>query len=337
MRPLILERSIPGAEASSAAAGILAAQIHQRPGAMFELGIHSRELYAEFSNEIEELSGVDVGYRRCGLISLGETTGPYRWQIRLGLRVEKLDGADLRRLEPALGPRHRRGLYFPDEAQVDSPRLARALSLAAARAGCAFRSDLRVLRIVSERNRVTRVDLENTRLSTNTVVLAAGAWSSLVEGSGLKRNAVQPVRGQVVQVETRPPLLSRIVFSPNGYAVPLPDGRLILGSTIEKTGFQKRVTVDGVLSILRTGREIAPSVGEATVTETWAGFRPYTDDELPILGASRIAGLYVCTGHFRGGVLLAPASARALAALITAGQSPYEIGPFTPARYFRRH
>ena len=212
----------------------------------------------------------------------------------------------------------------------------RSLSLAAGRAGCTFRSDARVARIVSERGRVTGVDLENGRLSTRTVVVAAGAWSSLVEGSGLRRSAVQPARGQMVQVTTRTPLLSRVVFSVDSYVVPRADGRLLLGSTIEMAGFEKRVTVDGMLGILGMARKIIPAVGNAPVTETWAGFRPQTSDELPILGASRLSGLYLNTGHFRSGILLAPASAQALAELITTGRSSYDLRPFRPSRYAAR-
>jgi glycine oxidase len=333
VRTLVLERSIPGAEASSAAAGILAAQLHQRPGPLFELGIASREVYAAFAREVRDLSGVDVGYLPCGLISLGESLATYRWQIRRGLRVDALDARDLRRLEPALAKRHRGGLLFPDEAQVDSPRLARALGSAAARAGCTFKSDVRVVRIAHARGRVAGVDLKDGRVSTRTVVLAAGAWSSLVEGSGLRRDAVLPARGQIAQVETRPPLLAHVVFSRKGYAVPRPDGRLLLGSTIEMAGFEKRVTVEGLLGLLRLGLEIAPALRGAPVTGAWAGFRPYTADGLPILGPSYVRGLYLCTGHFRGGILLAPASADALCLLITTGKSSHDLSSFRPSRY----
>jgi len=333
MRPLLLERSIPGAEASSAAAGILSAQLHARPGALFDLGLASREMYADFARQVADLSGVDVGYRPCGLISLGDSFAAYRWQLRRGLTAEALDARSLRRLEPAIGRLHRRAVLLPDEAQVDTRPLARALSLAAARAGCAFSSDVRVVRIAHARGRVAGVDLEDGRIPTRTVVLAAGAWSSLVEGSGLRRDAIKPARGQMVQVETRPPLLSHVVFTRHGYAVPHPDGRLLLGSTVEMAGFQKQVTVDGLGRLLGLGREIAPVVGSAPVVETWAGFRPYTDDELPILGASRIGGLYLCTGHFRSGIVLAPASAHALCDLITTGRSSFDLRPFSPDRY----
>jgi glycine oxidase len=332
LKPLVLERSIPGAEASSAAAGILSAQLHQRPGPLFEHGLASREAYADFCAEIEALSGVEVGYVRCGLISLGETLAPYRWQLRRGLRVEALDRAALHHLEPALVPRHRRGLLFCDEAQVDSPRLAKALSLAAARAGCAFRSDVRVVRITRRGGRVTGVELADGRVSSRVVVLAAGAWSSQVEGSGLRKDAVRPARGQIAQLETRPPLLSHVVFTVRGYAVPRPDGRLLIGSTVEMAGFEKRVTAGGLLGLLALGLSIAPALASAAVTSSWAGFRPYTDDELPILGASHVRGLYLCTGHFRSGIVLAPASAAALRDCIVDGRTAPELAAFRPSR-----
>src|SRR5262245_27111306 len=104
LRPLVLERSIPGAEASSAAAGILAAQHDARPGPLFERGLRSRDLYAGFCAEVGELSGLDTGYRPCGLISIGEKVSKYRWQAARGLRVEALSSRDLKALEPAINP-----------------------------------------------------------------------------------------------------------------------------------------------------------------------------------------------------------------------------------------
>ncbi|MBJ6762519.1 glycine oxidase ThiO [Myxococcaceae bacterium JPH2] len=334
-RVTVLERSIPGAEASSAAAGILAPQWESEgPGAFMDLCLRSRALYGSFAAELRELTGVDVGYRPCGLLKavfdeagvhhLEATVG---WQRGLGLRAERLDGAQARALEPQLSPRVVAAAHFPDDHHVDNRLLVRALTMAAARVGTTFQSG-HVRGVVHENGRAVGVDLDGQVLRADAVVLAAGSWSALVPGAGVAAQAVRPARGQMVQFQTRLPLLERIVTSEKGYLVPRVDGRVIAGSTMELVGFDKQVTAAGVARILDMALELCPELAQAPITETWAGFRPWTEDHLPYLGGGPTPGLFLATGHFRNGILLAPITAKLVAEAVLGQPPSVDLAPF---------
>ncbi len=341
LRVTVLERAIPGAEASSAAGGILSPGVEAvEPGPFHALCRASLERYPGFVREVEALSGMSVGYRALGTLEVALDDAHAKVLaaraerlVRQGLAVEILDDAAVRRLEPAVSPAARGALFFPDEASLDPRPLARAVYVAAARAGATFATG-QVKRIVTEGGRVAGVDHDRGRIDAGTVVLAAGSWSLLVEGNGLPPGAVRPVRGQIVILDTRPPLLSRVVFSGHGYVVPRADGRILVGSTMEEVGFEKAVTAGGLRHVLDVALGIAPALERAPVVETWSNFRPASPDGEPILGAGAIAGLLYATGHTRNGILLAPVTADAIAAAVLGRPPPVDLAPFSPARFF---
>jgi glycine oxidase len=340
----VIERGIPGAEASSAAAGMLAPQTEaDGPGAMLALGVKSRALYPELAVELREATGIDVGYQRCGVLALGfheddERALSFRrtWQVAQGQRAELLAEPALRALEPALGPSVRAALHFPDDAQVNPASLARAFSQAAAAAGARFLQGRYVRRVVVERGAVTGLELDGEVLSTETVVLAAGSWSGLVEGGGVPASVVRPARGQLVAIETRPPLFHHVLsVHGRGYLVPRRDGTVIAGSTVEMVGFRKEVTVGGLATILDLARTLVPGLADAPVLSSWSNFRPYTEDQLPVLGATAVRGLFLATGHHRNGILLAPITGDAVARLIATGDAGVDLAPFSVTRFAR--
>src|SRR5207245_1390235 len=216
------------------------------------------------------------------------------------------------RRHPGRAGRERAGLYFPADAQVGPRALMRALQLAAANAGVVFRTGY-VRRVVHAGGRVRGVELDSELLDAPAVVLAAGSWSSLVEGTGLPARAVRPVRGQMVALETRPPIARHVLYAGHGYVIVRRDGRVLAGSTDEQVGFEKQVTAGGLHAILSLALGIVPALADAPVTGYWSNFRPFTEDRLPILGPTPISGLYLSTGHFRNGILLSPLSAELIA------------------------
>jgi glycine oxidase len=338
-RVVVLERAVPGAEASSAAGGILSPGVEAvEPGPFYALCRASLARYPAFVREVETLSGMSVGFRALGTLEVALDDDHARVLaaraekiLRHGLPVDVLDDADARRLEPGLSPEARGALLFPDEASLDPRLLGRAVYVAAARAGAAFVTG-QVRRIVSEGGRVLGVDHEAGRIEAERVVLAAGSWSLQVEGHGLPAGAVRPVRGQIAVLDTRPPLLSRVVFSGHGYVVPRADGRVLCGSTMEEVGFEKAVTAGGLRHVLGVAIGIAPALERAPVVETWSNFRPASPDGEPILGAGTVGGLFYATGHTRNGILLAPISADAIAAAVEGAPGPVDLAPFSPAR-----
>jgi glycine oxidase len=328
-RVVVLERAIPGAEASSAAGGILSPGVEAvEPGPFYALCAASLARWEPFAREVERLSGAWVAFRREGTLEVAVDDAHAQVLAaraakleKHGLPVEVLDDAALRALEPGVSPAARGALLFRDEASLDPRLLGRALYVAAVRAGAAFVTG-QVRRIRTAGGRAAGVDHEAGRIDAGAVVLAAGSWSLQVEGHGLPPGAVRPVRGQIAVLDTRPPLLGRVVFSGRGYVVPRPDGRILCGSTMEEVGFEKAVTAGGLRTVLDIALEIAPALARAPVVETWANFRPASPDGEPILGAGEVPGLFYATGHTRNGILLAPVTADAIAAAVLGGARP---------------
>jgi glycine oxidase len=340
----VIERGIPGAEASSAAAGILGPQMEaDAPGPLLDLGLRSRALYPALADELREATGIDIGYVKSGVLAVAldgagaaGLTARRAWQVARGLRVESLSAEALHVLEPNLGPDVRAALRFTDDAQVNARELARALSQAAAHAGARFLQGRYVRRVVVKGGVAQGVELDGEVLAAGTVVVAAGSWSGLIEGSGVPSTVVRPARGQLVSIETRPPLFRHVIsVHGRGYLVPRRDGTVIAGSTVEMAGFRKEVTVGGLAQILSLAATLVPALAEAPVTGSWSNFRPYTEDHLPVLGQTPVRGLVLATGHFRNGILLAPVTADAIASLVATGVSEIDLAPFSVARFGR--
>src|SRR5688500_18366939 len=319
LRATVLERSVPGAEASSAAAGILGAQLENaRPGPLFELALESRRSYARWAHGLVRATGIDVEYRPSGVVHVGFDAAALRrdraalgFQRRAGQRVATLTKSALRRELPALSTKLAGALHFPDDARVDPPALFRALRIAAERAGVGFRSGAYVRRIAVEADRVRGVTLDDgTLVSATDVIVAAGSWSSLVEGAVLPAGGVSPARGQIAELSLSAPLFTQVVHGPRCYLVPRDDGRILIGLTLEFVGFRKEVTAGAVRDLLDGAIALCPPLSAAVLTRTWSSFRPYVQDGLPVIGRTPVSGLLIATGHHRNGILLAPVTAQ---------------------------
>lgn len=336
----IVERGVPGAEASTAAAGMLAPQMEaQADGPGLSLGLHGRELYPTWTARLAAESGVDPLYVPSGALQLAFDADQLKaleaqasWQRARGLDATLLSPEEARRLEPALTPAIAGALHLPKEAQVDPVRLMRALTLAATRAGCTFTSGL--VRGLTERSGAcVGVDLDGQQLAADTVIVAAGAWTPLVAGAGVTGDTVRPMRGQMAELDPRVPLHRCLLKSPLGYLVPRQDGRVIAGSTMEFAGYDKSVTVEGLGKLLAMAQRVVPSLGTAPVTGSWSGLRPWTQDTKPIIGFGHLKGLVLATGHFRNGILLAPITALLVEQLLTGTQPAVELAAFRADRF----
>jgi glycine oxidase len=337
----VLERSVPGAEASSAAAGILGAQIEAHTdGPMARLCLASRALYPALAARLHERTGIDAGLRMQGTLHVAWDEGELdtlwdnaAWQRDAGLRCERLGPAALREREPCVSPDALGGVYFPDDGRIDPPLLLKALRIGAERAGARFSSGALVRRIVVEDARATGVLLEDGRvIEAKHVVLAAGSWSALVEGSGLPPECVRPARGQIVELLLELPPTGRVLYGPGCYLSPRDDGRMLIGSTLEFVGFSPGVTALAVRDLLTAAIRLVPRLGRAGLGRAWSSFRPYTRDELPLLGRTPIEGLLLATGHYRNGILLAPITGQVIASAVLGTEPPAELTPFSSAR-----
>ncbi len=338
-RVTVLERAVPGAEASSAAAGILAAHSEAAgPGAAYDLGCESLGLYARLADELRDLVGVDVEYRRCGVLEiardetmLDELDRKFAWQRVAGRTVERWDARLAHTREPELSTDLAGGLFFADDGQIDPRRLVSAVSQAAERAGVIFRTGAYVRRVRREGDRVVGVELEDDFVPADHVVVAAGAWSALVEGS-VAPGSVRPARGQIVELLCRTPPLASVIYGGGGYVVPRRDGRVLCGSTLEFVGYQKDVTAAGVLRILQMATTVVPALALARVGAAWSNFRPHTADMTPLVGDVGVRGLTVATGHFRSGILLAPVTAEIVRDLVVHGRTSRDVSSWSANR-----
>jgi glycine oxidase len=349
MRAFVVERGKVGGEASHAAGGMLAPLAEaERQDDFFNLAVASLAIYADFTRELKSASGIDVEYRDEGTLYLALTEDDeeelerrWRWQSETGLNVKRLSAGCALELEPLLNRALRFALKFPGDHQVDNRRLATSLHAAARNAGVEFLTQTEAREILTEslagRSRITGVMTARGEISARTVVVAAGSWSSLLRCDEARHFEIEPVRGQMVAIETPAPAARHVIYSRRGYLVPRLSGYLIAGSTTERAGYDKRVTVGGVASIIKSAIEIMPCAANQAIIETWAGLRPRAPDGLPVLGADpRVEGLIYATGHYRNGILLTPVTAQAIGELIIKGESHIDLAPFSVARFADR-
>jgi len=343
LKPLVVERARVGAEASRAAAGMIAPQAEcDAPGPLLDAGLVSRRRYGAFVAAIREASGVDVEYRRDGIVyaAIGRVAAArlarrVRWQRAAGLRAMRLSGVDARRRVPVLTRACTVAAFFPDDHRVNNERLADAAGIAARRAGARIAEDTAVLAIGATRGRVDHVRTARGRVATPIVVDAAGAWAAaLALPRGVTPPPVFPVRGQMVVLRAPSGALPCPLYSASAYLVPRVDGRILLGSTYERTGFEKRVTVEAAARLLAAAQALAPGLAGAMVDGAYAGLRPATEDHLPVVGrATDVDGLLYAAGLYRSGILLAPLVAEAIADLVARGRTMLPVAAFDPRRF----
>jgi glycine oxidase len=340
-RVLVLDRGRPGAEASSAAAGMLAAQAETEEGSpLLALAVRARERHASLAAELERETGMDVQRSQRGTIEVAFSEDEERtlvrrleWQRALGLPAEPMSAEEVRRLEPHVNPAVCRGLLLGHDRSVDNVRLTRALAASAAARGAALLSGRPVTTLLLEEGRVTGVRAGDAILRAPVVIEAMGAWSALLGGDP-SPPPVEPVRGQIVAFDA-PGHLSHVVCTARGYIVPRADGRLLAGSTLERAGYEKSVTPGGLETVLRIALEIAPRLADVRVADSWAGLRPGTPDHLPIIGPGAARGLFHATGLYRSGILLGPLVGEAAARLALGADPGIDLGAFSPARFRR--
>jgi glycine oxidase len=340
----------PGGGAAQVAAGMLAAvtELHYGEQTLLGLNLASAHRYPDFAAELTDLTGLDLGYRRCGTLAVALDADDrahlrelHALQRQSGLESEWLSGRECRRLEPMLAPGVRGGLRVDGDHQIDPRRLTRALLAACAQAGVVFhRAWAEGLRVAGDRAAgITTTD--GDELGAGQVVLAAGSLSGRLEGVPADvLPPVRPVKGQVLRLTvpaSRAPFLSRtvraVVRGSQVYLVPRENGELVIGATSEELGWDTTVTAGGVYELLRDAHELVPGITELPLTETRAGLRPGSPDNAPLLGPTELTGLVLATGHYRNGVLLTPITGDAMAHVLTTGELPDVARPFTPRRF----
>ncbi len=321
--------------ASHAAAGMLAPMAEMITSApMLDLCLRSRWLYPEWTQKLEELTGVETGYLPCGILapvysqpdSIAETDDNAVW----------LDKQTIQLYEPGLGDRVVGGWWYPEDGQVDNRCLMRSLLQAAQTLGVEIKEGVGVKAIQQKQGKVNGVLTDLGQLEAEQYVLAAGSWSSQ-----LLPLPVRPVKGQMLSLKMpqklhQPFPLQRVLYGENIYLVPRQDGRLIVGATVEEVDWTPFNTPKGIQKLLDRATKLYPAIADWQIEELWWGFRPGTPDELPILGRSACDNLFLATGHYRNGILLAPITASLLTDLILEQKSDPLLAEFSYQRFYHQ-
>jgi glycine oxidase len=339
-RAVVVERGRVGEEASSAAAGMLAPQVHAAARTPFlDLSLRARDRHLALAEELLEETGLSVELSALGAIDVALTAADdaalearVSWQRGQGLPVEWLSADEVLQAEPNLSPAALRGALFPGDRRVDNVRLVRALAASAVARGASLLCGRPVTGLLVESGRVAGVRAGAETLRAPIVMNAAGAWAGLLGGDP-EPPRVEPVRGQIATFVVAPALLRHVVWSARGYLVPRADGRVLAGSTLEHAGFDKSVTAGGLRAVLDIALEIAPRLADVPVVQTWAGLRPGTPDEEPILGAGALPGLFHATGLYRNGILLGPLVGESVARLALGAAPGVDLAPFASSRF----
>ncbi|MCM8811644.1 MAG: glycine oxidase ThiO [Candidatus Omnitrophica bacterium] len=329
-----------GTEASAAAAGILSPQGEAKgPGPFFDLLTAGFQLIPETVARLQAVTGVDIEYKANGMLGLAmsdddEKEFEYQmdWQKQIGVRFERLTREQVRDMEPAVDGPVRWGVWWPQTAQMNNRKMAQAYALAVEAQGGTIRPSVGAIRFLSRGSRVTGVATEQGLVEGDWVVNCAGAWAGFDGSLGFDLPLI-PVRGQIIEFQTSVPLIRRVVKTPASYLVQRSNERLIAGTTVEKAGFDKRVTEEGKKQIRKGVIEMVSRVASLPENQAWAGLRPGTPDGRPILGRTPLDGLLVAAGHYRNGVLLAPLTGRLIADLIAKGTCSIDLMPFSASRF----
>ena len=326
------------AAASAASAGMLAAQIEPADAALLPLAVRGRDLYEDLAATLKDTTGIDIGFQRCGILTVAyedtEVAALFdrvAGQRQAGLRCDWLDTAELQERWPGIAPGAWGALFAPEDGCLDPGHLAAALHADAKRLGVTVHSG-KVGRVTTAAGRVTSLVVGRSRIPVEQVVIAAGVWSSKI--GGLPRPLpVEPVRGQLVATAWPGGVPAAIVFHGEGYLLPR-GNEAILGSTMERVGFNARTTAAGVSQIRRATARLCPGLSALPAHRAWAGLRPVTPDARPIIGADPdVGGLWYATGHGRNGILLAAITGEIMGDLLATGRTDVDIGQLAVGRF----
>jgi len=330
----------PGREASWASAGMISPAPENADMIPFvPMSLASVALYPEFIRRVEELTGVYVGYRKSGALDVlldgnveEELSTVIALQHGVGLKARALSAEQARNMEPALTQEIQAAIFREDEASLDTRRLTEATLQAAARKGVHIVANTGAKALWKSGKKCRGLILENGQVEANWTIISAGCFSARIEGVA-PYAPVFPAKGQMLALRCEPLELQHILWLEHKYLVPRIDGRIIAGSTIERTGFDRDVTAGGVRLILQEVMKMVPALEQARIEESWAGLRPDSPDHLPIIGPTDLAGLLIATGHFRSGILLAPITARLIREWVTTQKVSVEWERLSPMRF----
>lgn len=334
---VLLERAEAGRESSWAGGGIVSPLYPWRyDAAVRALACWSQHYYPQLAGGLRAATGVDPEVHVTGLywLDLQDEAEALEWARRESYGLSTVALEAVREAIPPLGGGFNAVIYMPGVANVRNPRLLKALRAALqAMSNVTLLEHSEVQGFLCEDGRVAGVRVESGEIRAARVVLSAGAWSAQLLATLGLRLPVEPVKGQMILYKCEPDFLSAIVLAKGRYAIPRKDGHILVGSTLEHVGFDKTPTEDALASLKASAEELLPALADAEVVGHWAGLRPGSPDGIPFIGeVPQFPGLWLNCGHYRNGLVLAPASCELLKNLML-GETPIvDPAPYAPAR-----
>lgn len=330
---IVLERGQLGGESTWAGGGILSPLYPWRyVDAVNALAKYSQQLYPQMAEQLQQESGIDPEYTQSGLLVVGddEKQAAMDWASQWHMQLELLaDRQQMAACESALNPEFKKGLWLPTIAQMRNPRLIKALRGSLQHRNITCLEQTPVTDIVINDGQVSGVRTSEGLLSAAKVVIAGGAWTGEILRSAVRAPKVEPVKGQMIVFKGAPGLLHRIVLADGRYLIPRRDGRILAGSTLEHTGFEKELTTEARDDLRSAAIELVPALASLEIEHQWAGLRPGTQQGIPyICQHPQVQGLYINAGHFRNGVILGAASARLMTDMIMGQVSTIDPLPY---------
>jgi glycine oxidase len=340
MKVALYDAREPAREASWASAGMISPAPEDAGMIPFmPISLASAALYPELIRKVEGLSGKDVGYLKSGALDIilegnaqEELSTIIALQHGVGLRAEALSAAKARQMVPSLTDKMQAAIFRPDDASLDPRILTEAMLQAAQTKGVTVFAGNGAKALKKAGGQCRGLILERGEVEARWTIIAAGCFSARIEGAA-PYAPVFPAKGQMVALRCESLEIKRLLWVGHKYLVPRKDGRLLAGSTIERTGFDRAVTAGAIQSILSEVIRIVPELEVAGIEETWTGLRPDSPDHLPIIGPTDVDGLLMATGHFRSGVLLAPITARMIREWITTQRVSLDWERVSPMRF----
>lgn len=330
----IVERGPFGREASWAGGGILSPLYPWRYGdAVNQLARKSQQQYPALSDELLRISGIDPEFRKCGLLVLDidSVEKAEQWVQNYNIDLQWFGADQAQALEPSLAHGPEQSAWMPDVAQLRNPRFLAALQIYLEKQGARLIPDAEVTQINTNNDQASGVaTADGLELQADHIVIANGAWSGRLLQQMNINLQIHPIRGQMIVMEADADLLKTIILKDGHYLIPRSDGKIVVGSTVENVGFDKSTTEQAYHLLRAFATGLLPALGDAPVLKQWAGLRPGCGEGIPyICEHPEIKGLYVNAGHFRNGIVMAPASAELIADLICADEPSLNPEPYS--------
>jgi glycine oxidase len=332
MQVTIIDRGHLGQACSWAGGGILA-QLHAwRENPVLDPLVNlSQKLYPELVNELIAETGIDPEWQMSGMLVLDPDNikKALSWGLSNDIQIEHITGKDIQDLEPALTMVESDALWLPEVAQVRNPRLLKAMRSFLLNIGVKIIEDLQVSKILITRSHITGIETARGVIDADKVIIATGAWSAGLLNTIDHSLPIKPVRGQMISYQLPENKLQRILLKDEHYVIPRIDGLVLSGSTVEDVGFINETTEGALEGLRRAAEEIYPGINDHPLTGHWSGLRPGSPEGVPVIDACPdVEGLFLNAGHYRNGVLLAPASARLMADIVCKTPECIEKKPF---------